>query len=271
MLAHAHGQPATPTTMGEEPPAGVAPAAPAAPGRGRRRPRQRTAPPAPSGATSPPCPRRLAARQPCVRRAPPADVEPVTTRSRPRLAVRALCDVGRFNRVLHNMLRRLDVHLDGLLRQVRGHGAIGSSTMPHKVNPIRFENAEANLEVSDALFDVLAATLVQSRLQRDLTVRRCSATSGRDSATACSDQQRPPGPRRPRRRPRGDRSRPRRQLEDARRAGPVDDAALAARAWPDEALRRLKVRPAAAGSGRPSRRLRPRPRAASHVRARLAP
>jgi adenylosuccinate lyase len=41
--------------------------------------------------------------------------------------------------------------------------------MPHKVNPIRFENAEANLEVSNALLDVLAATLVQSRLQRDLT------------------------------------------------------------------------------------------------------
>jgi adenylosuccinate lyase len=41
--------------------------------------------------------------------------------------------------------------------------------MPHKVNPIRFENAEANLEVSNALFDVLGATLVQSRLQRDLT------------------------------------------------------------------------------------------------------
>ncbi len=41
--------------------------------------------------------------------------------------------------------------------------------MPHKVNPIRFENAEANLEVCNALLDVLAATLVQSRLQRDLT------------------------------------------------------------------------------------------------------
>ncbi len=41
--------------------------------------------------------------------------------------------------------------------------------MPHKVNPIRFENAEANLEVSNALFDVLSSTLVQSRLQRDLT------------------------------------------------------------------------------------------------------
>ena len=41
--------------------------------------------------------------------------------------------------------------------------------MPHKVNPIRFENAEANLELSSALLDSLAQTLVTSRLQRDLT------------------------------------------------------------------------------------------------------
>jgi adenylosuccinate lyase len=41
--------------------------------------------------------------------------------------------------------------------------------MPHKVNPIRFENAEANFEVSTALLDVLASTLVTSRLQRDLS------------------------------------------------------------------------------------------------------
>ena len=38
---------------------------------------------------------------------------------------------------------------------------MGSSTMPHKVNPIRFENAEANLELSTALLDVLASTLVR--------------------------------------------------------------------------------------------------------------
>ena len=57
----------------------------------------------------------------------------------------------------------------GYFAQVRGQGTVGSSTMPHKVNPIRFENAEANLEVSTALLDVLASTLVQSRLQRDLT------------------------------------------------------------------------------------------------------
>ena len=41
--------------------------------------------------------------------------------------------------------------------------------MPHKINPIRFENAEANLELSSAVLDSLAATLVTSRLQRDLT------------------------------------------------------------------------------------------------------
>jgi adenylosuccinate lyase len=41
--------------------------------------------------------------------------------------------------------------------------------MPHKINPIKFENAEANLELSSALLDSLAQTLVTSRLQRDLT------------------------------------------------------------------------------------------------------
>src|SRR5674476_1499820 len=48
-------------------------------------------------------------------------------------------------------------------------GIVDEPTVPHKVNPIRFENAEANLEVSNALLDVLASTLVQSRMQRDLT------------------------------------------------------------------------------------------------------
>ncbi len=57
----------------------------------------------------------------------------------------------------------------GYFQQIPVEGATGSSTMPHKVNPIRFENAEANLEVSSALLDVLGSTLVTSRLQRDLT------------------------------------------------------------------------------------------------------
>ncbi len=79
-------------------------------------------------------------------------------------------DIARFNRVLHNLCTDLWSYVSmGYFAQVRGQGTVGSSTMPHKVNPIRFENAEANLEVSNALLDVLASTLVTSRLQRDLT------------------------------------------------------------------------------------------------------
>ena len=79
-------------------------------------------------------------------------------------------DVARFNRVLHNLCTDVWTYISmGYFAQVRGQGTVGSSTMPHKVNPIRFENAEANLEVSNALLDVLGSTLVTSRLQRDLT------------------------------------------------------------------------------------------------------
>ncbi len=79
-------------------------------------------------------------------------------------------DLARFNRVLHNLCTDVWSYISlGYFAQVRGQGTVGSSTMPHKVNPIRFENAEANLEVANALLDVLASTLVTSRLQRDLT------------------------------------------------------------------------------------------------------
>ncbi len=79
-------------------------------------------------------------------------------------------DVARFNRVLHNLCTDVWTYISlGYFAQVRGQGSVGSSTMPHKVNPIRFENAEANLEVSNALLDVLGSTLVTSRLQRDLS------------------------------------------------------------------------------------------------------
>ncbi|MEZ7858301.1 MAG: lyase family protein, partial [Aquiluna sp.] len=57
----------------------------------------------------------------------------------------------------------------GYFKQIPVAGATGSSTMPHKINPIRFENAEANLELSCAVLDSLAQTLVTSRMQRDLT------------------------------------------------------------------------------------------------------
>lgn len=80
-------------------------------------------------------------------------------------------DIARFNRIAHNLATDAWTYISlGYFRQrLSAQGSTGSSTMPHKVNPIRFENAEANLEISCALLDTLAATLVTSRLQRDLT------------------------------------------------------------------------------------------------------
>ena len=79
-------------------------------------------------------------------------------------------DLARFNRILHNLATDMWTYISlGYFAQVRGQGTVGSSTMPHKVNPIRFENAEANLELSSALLDTLGSTLVTSRMQRDLT------------------------------------------------------------------------------------------------------
>jgi adenylosuccinate lyase len=78
--------------------------------------------------------------------------------------------IGHANRILHNLATDVWTYISmGYFSQVPQAGATGSSTMPHKVNPIRFENAEANLELSCALLDSLASTLVTSRLQRDLT------------------------------------------------------------------------------------------------------
>lgn len=78
--------------------------------------------------------------------------------------------IGHVNRILHNLCTDIWTYIsNGFITQVPVKGATGSSTMPHKVNPIRFENAEANLEISTALTESLAATLVTSRLQRDLT------------------------------------------------------------------------------------------------------
>ncbi|MCC7127363.1 MAG: adenylosuccinate lyase [Microbacteriaceae bacterium] len=78
--------------------------------------------------------------------------------------------IAHLNRILHNLCTDFWTYISiGYFTQVPQPGATGSSTMPHKVNPIRFENAEANLELSCAILDSLAATLVTSRLQRDLT------------------------------------------------------------------------------------------------------
>ncbi len=75
-----------------------------------------------------------------------------------------------FNRILHNLCTDIWTYISiNYFKQTPVAGATGSSTMPHKVNPIRFENAEANLELSNAILDSLSSTLVTSRMQRDLT------------------------------------------------------------------------------------------------------
>ncbi len=74
------------------------------------------------------------------------------------------------NGILHNLATDAWTYISlGYFTQIPVAGATGSSTMPHKVNPIRFENAEANLEISSGLLVTLTQTLVTSRLQRDLT------------------------------------------------------------------------------------------------------
>jgi len=96
---------------------------------------------------------------------------PLTTQIESHDAMAEVFDaVSHTGRVLHNLATDIWTYISlGYLRQIPQPGTTGSSTMPHKINPIRFENAEANLEISDALLRSLANTLTTTRLQRDLT------------------------------------------------------------------------------------------------------
>lgn len=57
-------------------------------------------------------------------------------------------------------------------------GQVGSSTMPHKINPYQFENAEGNSEISIAILQFLSRKLLRSRLQRDLSDSTCLRNIG---------------------------------------------------------------------------------------------
>jgi len=83
----------------------------------------------------------------------------------------ASCDaLKRVNNILIDLCRDLWTYISmDYFKQKITAGQIGSSAMPHKVNPIDFENAEGNLGLANALFEHLAAKLPISRLQRDLT------------------------------------------------------------------------------------------------------
>lgn len=83
----------------------------------------------------------------------------------------AHCDnLKRINTILIDLCRDIWTYISmNYFKQKIKEGEIGSSAMPHKVNPIDFENAEGNLGIANALFEHFAAKLPVSRLQRDLT------------------------------------------------------------------------------------------------------
>ena len=83
----------------------------------------------------------------------------------------AQCDgLKRINNILIDLDRDMWAYISmNYFKQKIKAGEIGSSAMPHKVNPIDFENSEGNLGIANALFEHLAAKLPISRLQRDLT------------------------------------------------------------------------------------------------------
>ncbi len=83
----------------------------------------------------------------------------------------AFCDaVKRINTILIDLTRDVWTYISfDYFKQKIKKGEVGSSTMPHKVNPIDFENAEGNFGVANAIFEHLSTKLPISRLQRDLT------------------------------------------------------------------------------------------------------
>ena len=96
---------------------------------------------------------------------------PYTTQIEPHDCVAELGDaVRRANTILIDFARDAWGYISlGYFRQVLKAGEVGSSTMPHKVNPIDFENAEGNFGLANALFEHFSAKLPISRWQRDLT------------------------------------------------------------------------------------------------------
>ena len=99
------------------------------------------------------------------------DYNPYTTQIEPHDYMAELFDgLARSNTILIDFARDIWGYISlGYFKQRAIAGEVGSSTMPHKVNPIDFENAEGNMGIANALFGHLAAKLPISRWQRDLT------------------------------------------------------------------------------------------------------
>ncbi len=97
--------------------------------------------------------------------------QPYTTQIEPHDGIAETCDsMKRIDTICIDLCRDVWGYISlGYFRQAVKAGEVGSSTMPHKVNPIDFENAEGNFGVGNALFEHFAAKLPVSRWQRDLT------------------------------------------------------------------------------------------------------
>ncbi|MBL4782767.1 MAG: adenylosuccinate lyase [Porticoccaceae bacterium] len=98
-------------------------------------------------------------------------LNPYTTQIEPHDYIAELFDaIARANTILIDLNRDIWSYISiGYFKQKTIAGEVGSSTMPHKVNPIDFENSEGNLGIANALLNHLAAKLPVSRWQRDLT------------------------------------------------------------------------------------------------------
>ena len=96
---------------------------------------------------------------------------PVTTQIEPHDFQSEIYDtMARFNTILIDMNRDIWTYISrGIFKQSVVKGEIGSSTMPHKVNPIDFENSEGNLGLANSLLRHMSEKLPISRMQRDLT------------------------------------------------------------------------------------------------------
>src|SRR5688500_2176147 len=99
------------------------------------------------------------------------EFNPYTTQIEPHDAIAEIGDAQRrVNTILIDLCRDLWGYISlGYFRQKLKEGEVGSSTMPHKVNPIDFENAEGNFGLANAMFEHFSAKLPISRWQRDLT------------------------------------------------------------------------------------------------------
>ncbi|HIB33554.1 MAG TPA: adenylosuccinate lyase [Candidatus Marinimicrobia bacterium] len=95
----------------------------------------------------------------------------ITTQIEPHDSlVESYHQVIRINSILTDFCRDMWFYISrGIIGQKHIKGEVGSSTMPHKINPIQFENAEGNLGISNALLNHLSTKLPVSRMQRDLT------------------------------------------------------------------------------------------------------